>query len=199
PAAHGPLIVSGFLATLIGLERAVALGGRWPYAAPLLTALGALGLIAGLPGPVGPLLTALGSLGLLAVFAVIIRRQPTLATMTMAAGAVAWAGNALWLGALTHVLVARWAGFLALIIVGERLELSQLARPPRWSLVVFVAALYALLIGLALAVYGSEMGFQFIGASMIAFALWLWRHDLARHTVRQDLRTRAHHLSSGSG
>lgn len=50
PAAHGPLMISGFLGTLIGLERAVALGRRWTYAGPLLTGLGALALIAGLPG-----------------------------------------------------------------------------------------------------------------------------------------------------
>jgi hypothetical protein len=34
PAAHGPLMVSGFLGTLISLERAVALGRRWPMACP---------------------------------------------------------------------------------------------------------------------------------------------------------------------
>jgi len=29
--AHGPLMVCGFLGTLISLERAVALGSRWGY------------------------------------------------------------------------------------------------------------------------------------------------------------------------
>jgi hypothetical protein len=42
-------MVCGFLGTLIGVERAVALGSLWPYAAPLLTAVGALCLLAGLP------------------------------------------------------------------------------------------------------------------------------------------------------
>ena len=69
---HGPLMVCGFLGTLIGVERAVALGACWPYAAPLLTAVGALALLAGLPAP--PLMT-LGSLGLVAIFAVIVQRQ----------------------------------------------------------------------------------------------------------------------------
>ena len=32
PSAHGPLMVSGFLGTLIGLERAVVLGRFWTYA-----------------------------------------------------------------------------------------------------------------------------------------------------------------------
>jgi len=44
-------MVSGFLGTLISLERAVALKARWPYAAPLLSGLGDAALIVGGPGP----------------------------------------------------------------------------------------------------------------------------------------------------
>jgi hypothetical protein len=47
---HGPLMVCGFLGTVIGLERAVGSGKGWAYAAPVLTggealllALGAVG------------------------------------------------------------------------------------------------------------------------------------------------------------
>jgi hypothetical protein len=50
PLAHGPLMVSGFLGTLITLERAVALGRRWTYLAPLLTGAGTLALMAGIGG-----------------------------------------------------------------------------------------------------------------------------------------------------
>jgi hypothetical protein len=42
---HGPLMVCGFLGTLISLERAVALGESWSYAAPVLSGAGALALI----------------------------------------------------------------------------------------------------------------------------------------------------------
>src|SRR5450756_2834249 len=41
-AVHGPLMASGFFGTVISLERAVALGRRWAYSAPLASALGAL-------------------------------------------------------------------------------------------------------------------------------------------------------------
>src|SRR6185437_15820629 len=34
-AGHGPLMVLGFLGTLISLERAVALGATWAYLAPV--------------------------------------------------------------------------------------------------------------------------------------------------------------------
>src|SRR5438874_13536622 len=85
PAVHGPLTVCGFLGTLIGVERAVALGAVWPYAAPLLTAVGTLALLTGLPAP--PLMT-LGSLGLVTIFVVIMHRQCALATVIMALGAL---------------------------------------------------------------------------------------------------------------
>ncbi|MCF4141059.1 hypothetical protein L1856_35950 [Streptomyces sp. Tue 6430] len=43
PKVHGVLLVLGFAGTLVALERAVALGGRWPYLAP--AGLGAGGLL----------------------------------------------------------------------------------------------------------------------------------------------------------
>ena len=43
---HGPLMVCGFLGTVIGLERAVGLRGWLTYAAPLLTGIGALLVVA---------------------------------------------------------------------------------------------------------------------------------------------------------
>ena len=52
--AHGPLMVCGFLGTLISLERAVAFGSRWGYAAPVLIATGALMLDL---GPLGAFVT----------------------------------------------------------------------------------------------------------------------------------------------
>ena len=69
PAQHGPLMVSGFLGTLISLERAVALsqnrgGRRIYYLAPLLAGLGALALFTALPPTVPRGLSTLGALGL---------------------------------------------------------------------------------------------------------------------------------------
>lgn len=88
PASHGPLMVSGFLGTLIALERAVALGRRWAYAAPLLTGLGGVSLIVGVGTPVGQALIVSGSLALVIIFFVFIRRQPALFTATMGLGAL---------------------------------------------------------------------------------------------------------------
>ena len=187
--AHGPLMVCGFLGTLIGVERAVALGVYWPYAAPLLTAAGALALLTGLPAP--PLMT-LGSLGLVAIFAAIMHRQCTLATITMALGALLWvAGNAFWLaGWPLAQVVPWWSGFLVLTIAGERLELSRLLRLSGLHHGMFLLAVSILLAGLLLFAAGFVYGGQVAGVGMLALAWWLLQYDIARRTVWQVGLTR---------
>ena len=131
-AFHGPLMVSGFLGTVIGFERAVALGGRAGYLVPLVTGIGGAALALGAAPPSGVILTTLGSLGLVAIFAAFLRRQRKLFMATMALGAVAWlVGNALWLaGWPIHRAVPLVDGLPVLTIAGERLELSPTRRRP---------------------------------------------------------------------
>ena len=187
--AHGPLMVCGFLGTLIGVERAVALGVLWPYAAPLLTAVGTLALLTGLPAP--PLMT-LGSLGLVAIFVVIMRRQCALATGAMALGALLWlVGNTGWLvGWPVPQIVPWWSGFLVLTIAGERLELSRLLRLSVLHHIMFLLAVSILLAGLLLLALGLASGGHVIGLGMLALAWWLLQYDIARRTVWQTGVTR---------
>ena len=187
--AHGPLMVCGFLGTLIGVERAVALGVFWPYAAPLLTAVGTLALLTGLPAP--PLMT-LGSLGLVAIFVVIMRRQCALATATMALGALLWlVGNAGWLvGWPVPQVVPWWSGFLVLTIAGERLELSRLLRLSVLHHGLFLLAVSIFLAGLLLLALGWASGGYVTGVGMVALAWWLLQYDMARRTIRQTGLTR---------
>jgi hypothetical protein len=199
-ALHGPLMVCGFLGTLVSLERAVALGRRWAYAAPLFSAAGALILLSTLAPFVGALLLTLGSLGMVAIFYVITRRQPALFTYTMALGALAWfIGNALWLGGLPLAPVALWwSAFLILTIVGERLELSRLLRLSQTTERLFVGAVALFLGGVVWNTFESvwfgdvEMywGSHLAGLGMLALAAWLLRYDIARRTVRQRGLTR---------
>lgn len=200
-ALHGPLMISGFLGTLISLERAVALGRGWTFAAPLLVGLGALSFLAGVPGTPGPFLITAGSLGLVTIFATLVRLQPALFTATMAAGALLWlSGNVLWLaGSPIYRLVFWWAGFLVLTIVGERLELSRLLRLPAASQAAFLAAAGLFVAGIVLSVPAFDAGVRLAGAGMIALTLWLARHDIARRTVRQGGLTRFISVSLLSG
>lgn len=183
PTFHGPLMVSGFLGTLISLERAVALGQAWVYAAPALAGLGAVAGVLGFPGK---WLVTVGSLGLVAIFVAIVRRQATLFTISMALGAVAWlVGNLLWsVGTSLAQVVPWWVGFLVLTIAGERLELSRLIQLPQGSRSTFVVAMGLFSAGVLLSVFWFRAGLMVSGAAMIVLALWLLLHDIARRTVR---------------
>lgn len=190
--AHGPLFVCGFLGTLIGLERAVALAYRWAYAAPALTGLGALLLIVGVPGLAGPLLITLGSLLVVGIFFVVIRRQPALFTVIMGMGALAWlVGNLLWLtGQPLFRVVFWWVGFLVLTIAGERLELGRLLRHARGVQVAFGLIIALLVAGLVVAGLNFAAGVRLTGVALVGLALWLARYDIARRTIRRAGLTR---------
>jgi hypothetical protein len=184
---HGPLMVAGFLGTVIALERAAALKQRWTYGAPLLAGAGALSPLAGLPAGLGQALVAAGGILLVAALVQLAVREPALHYGVMALAAALWvAGTALWsLGFALYRVVPWWAGFLVLTIAGERLELSRLLpRPPR-SRAEFLlwAALFVsgLVVGLGPFAAGVRLG----GAGLVGLALWLLRHDIAWRTLRR--------------
>ena len=189
---HGPLMVCGFLGTLISLERAVALGRVWAYVAPALTGLGGLCLVAGLGTWEGPMLITLGSMALLGIFAAVLRIQSQPFAIVMTAAALAWfAGNVLWLvGVPVYTVVWWWMGFLVLTIAGERLELSRmLMHAPRVQHAFLgLVAVYGG--GLILSSVAPLQGPRVIGVALVLLAIWLLRYDVARRTVRQKGLTR---------
>lgn len=186
PMLHGPLMVCGFLGTLVGLERAVGTGMKWAYAGPALTALGAALALAGVPAPVGPLLITLGSVITFAVLLTLVRLLPALFTVVIALGGLAWAiGNTLWLtGRPIPVAVLWWINFLVLTIAGERLELSRMLKlsPTVQRLFGLIVAL--LLAGAALSVVDYAGGMRLMGVGMAAAAAWLLRNDIARRRIK---------------
>lgn len=192
PMAHGPLMVCGFLGTLISLERAVALGRRWAYAAPALTGMGGLLLMAGVGTWQGPLLIAVGSLVLLGVFGAVLQMQVEPFVAVMGLGALAWLiGNVVWLaGAPVYQVVLWWMGFLVLTIAGERLELSRmLMHAPRVQR-LFLCITAVLAAGLGTIAILPDVGVRILGAAFIALSFWLFYYDVARHTIRRTGLTR---------
>lgn len=190
--AHGPLMVCGFLGTLISLERAVALGDRWGYAAPIAIAAGALALDLDPFRPLAPVLITIGNVFVLAIFAIVCRRQPSLFSFTMALGSVAWiVGNLRWLaGAAIYRVVFWWLAFLVLTIAGERLELNRVRRPTRLVRGTFVGAMALMLAGVTATWWYPEPGVRALGAGLLAMTWWLARNDVARRTIRQPGVTR---------
>lgn len=184
---HGPLMVCGFLGTVIGLERAVGLPHRWTYAAPLLTALGAAGIITGIPGSAAAWLVTAGSAIFAAVTWRVVQLQRVTFTVVMHGGALAWlTGNILWLcGWPFHRCVPWWIVFLCLTIVGERLNLSRFQKVTRLARPAFLVAAGLFTGGVILSALFQTAGERLCGAGMVALALWLARCDIARRNLKQ--------------
>lgn len=181
PMSHGPLMIGGFLGTLIGLERAVGVQKPWAYAGPLLSGLGGLLLIGGAPAGWGAGLMLLGSAVLVVVFAGIIRTVPALYTVAIGLGTLLWlVGNGLWLaGWSIPQVVLWWVGFLVMTIAGERLELSRMLRLSQTASQLFVAATALFVAGLLVSLVDYPSGVGLAGLGMLALAGWLARYDIA--------------------
>jgi len=190
--AHGALMIPAFFGTVIGLERAVALGRGWPYLGPLCAGTGGLALLAGAP------LWLTGSLFLAssAVFSAaslsVAMGQRALFAATLALGALYWlAGNAIWLaGSDIAAAVPFWMAFLVLTIAGERLELTRFLPPRPAARNLFIGLLVVIGAGTGMAAAGSSEGPRWFALGLLGLALWLLRYDIARKTVRQDGLTR---------
>jgi len=184
--AHGPLMISGFLGVLIPLERAVAIRQRWMFAVPIASGLGWISLL--FSPFAGSLLITLGSLGTLFILIVMVKREPHIHTVVMAAGALAWvAGNFLWMfGFPIYQVVYLWIAFLVLTIGGERLELSRVLRPAPGQLRVFSVIAAALSAGAILSLFNLNAGARLSGLSLLALSLWFLRNDLATRNIRHS-------------
>ncbi len=189
-ASHGALMIGGFLGAVIGLERAVALGAPWGYAAPALAGFGTLLFLAG--AEIGAAAVTLSSLLLVAMYGVVLRRQPAFFNAVMTLGAASWlVGNIYWLrGYPLPDFVMWWGLFIVLTIAGERLELSRfLQHPPRVNALFAVFAAIAAA-GIFAAANGAAWGTRLTGAGVILLSLWLLVYDVARRTVKQEGLTR---------
>ena len=182
---HGPLMVSGFLGTLVILERAVALGQKWMFASPLLTGLGWMALLV-FPGQLpGAILLTLGSLVGVLILLVIVRRETKIFTVTILIGTLTWfISNLMWtLGQPIFQIVFWWQAFLVLTIAGERLELNRVLRPTRLAISLFVAAGTIYLAGVIISTFVLDWGTRLAGLGMLALAFWFLRHDIALRNI----------------
>lgn len=187
---HGALMIGGFLGTVISLERAVAIGRWWAYAAPALSAIGAVMLIAGVPSfSAGAFLLA--GIALTVNSAIVVARQPALFTVVLAIAVGCWVGGTLlWINGATAPGVAGWwLSFLVLTVAAERLELSRLLSPPRSSQLTFALATTLIVIGAAREELGREVA-PFSGIGLLMATAWLVKHDIALRTIRFSAQPR---------
>ncbi len=181
---HGALMISGFLGTVISLERAVAIGRWWAYAAPVLSTIGAGALIVGAPVfASGAFLLA--GVALTLNSGTVVARQPALFTVVLTVAAACWVGGTIvWIKGVPAADVSGWwLAFLVLTIAAERLELSRLLSPPRSSQLTFILAAALIIIGVVRGELAGETA-PFSGIGLLAATVWLVRHDVALRTIR---------------
>lgn len=186
---HGALMICGFLGTLIGLERAVALAGRFPLsiAVPAINAVGTVGLLLFPQSILPKLIITLSSAGLMGLFVVMYRLHPSRDVLIMAVGAVSWfVGNLFWAnGSMIYEVVHLWTAFLILTIIGERLELSRVRRLPKAAEAQLIGAVGLYVMGVFLTLFKLDLGIRILGMGAVWIAIWLLYYDIAGRTIRQ--------------
>lgn len=186
PIVHGPLMVFGFIGTVIALERAVAMRQWWGYLSPALLGVGGILILTDLPLIVGRLALAAGIAVLLALYLAIWRRQAMLAVAIQMLGAFAGlAGTVLWLGDLpvSH-LVPSMAAFLVLTIVGERVELARVIVLSAKAQRTVLGASLGFVSGALAALLWPEWGYSLFGVSLLGMVAWLLVFDVATRIIR---------------
>lgn len=184
--SHAALMIGGFLGTVIGIERAVAVRLPLAFVAPLASGSGALCLLAGQPRA-GHALLLLAALVFTAVNVVIVRRQRAAHTGLLLVAAFAWlVGNGLaTLGDRSPATLAWWFAFLVLTISAERLEMTRLMQRRPGTTMAFHVIVSLLLLGAAATGIDTTGGVLY-GGALALLALWLMVNDIARRTVRAE-------------
>ncbi|PCC42324.1 hypothetical protein [Brevibacterium aurantiacum] len=191
PGVHGILMVFGFVATLISLERAVALALPAGFLVPALIGLGTLAVLSPLPLLIGQLGLLAGALAFVVLYVPLYCRNGDEAILVQALGAVLAACAVLmWFGGAELATLIPWlAGFVIFTIAAERLELARIAIgavATRWFLALITATTLAVLASLL----WPSIGYPIFGITLLGLVSWLVIHDVARKTVRSTGQTR---------
>ena len=192
PEVHGMLLVLGFVATLVSLERATALGRGYGYIAAALLGAGGIALVIDpLPLLVGKALLVAGTAAFTLLYLPLWRRQydSPLLVQLLAAG-LACAGAILWLGGATFIHVLPWLiAFVVLTIAAERVELARITMGPQAGIRILVHA-WAMVLALVLGVALPDAGAIALGIVLVSLVAWLVIHDVACKTIRASGVTR---------
>lgn len=204
---HGPLMIFGFLGTVIGLERAVALQSDqrrvWAYIAPLLAALGgacsillttghAPAFVVSMSQQWGPriipgTLWTFGMLALAGIYlTVLVKRVATSAVYVELISAVVGAcGAALWTrGFAIPLIVHWWLVYVVLTIYAERLELAHIVMSNSGTDRRILIESAALALTLPLTLLAPSWGLPIMGVTLLIMTADMAWHDVARRLVR---------------
>ena len=189
---HGMLLVLGFVATLISLERATAYGRWFGFAAPgLLGAGGLMLLVDTVPITVGKSLLVAGTAALALLYIPLWRRRyDTELLVQLLAAALACMGAILWLGGAAMERTLPWLfAFVILTIAAERVELARIQMGPQAN-PRLIAHAWAMTAALIIGVPLPDVGAVLLGVTLVSLVVWLLVHDVARRTIHTTGATR---------
>ena len=188
---HGSLMVNGFLASLIFLERAVTFKNKLILLLPIANALGVLLQLLGTR--YAEYLTLGANAGFLLMCIYFIYRYKELYYYVFFAGAFClMAGNImLFKTSMYPAAIVWWMEFLLFTIVAERLELTRFLPLNNLKKGLLIAALIAVFLSALLPFH--ESGNIAFAIALTATAIWLLKYDMAFKSVK----ARGQHRYSG--
>ncbi|KXK41100.1 MAG: hypothetical protein UZ05_CHB002003178 [Chlorobi bacterium OLB5] len=184
---HGALMVGSFLGTLICIERSVSYPNKIALLVPVLNSLSIVFFLLSMPKTAYVFLI-LGSAGLTAIYYMVYVKHRGIHILIMMAGALCYLlGNAvLYNTSFYPSVVMWWVAFLFLTITGERLELSRFIllknTVKKQAMLIILISLFIISIFLP---FHSILGSFLSAASMIGSALWLFKYDMAKHSLKK--------------
>ncbi len=181
---HGFFMALSFFGGLIALERAVALGVFWGWAAPCLAALGGLlGLLASVVPDLAPfalLALFLASLVYTTMTGLLVLRHRTSHLWMMGLGALMWSlgSGTVLLRGMSPQWAPFWLLFLFLTILSERLERMRFLSTSgqRGRILVSLAGI-AIFGGLGMVWAWGTWGSRLLGLGLLGTALGLSKWD----------------------
>ncbi len=183
---HGALMVGSFIGTLICLERSVSYPNKIALLVPLLNACSIIFFLLYLPG-IAYIFLLLGSAGLVTIYYFLYVKHKGIYILIMLSGALCYfIGNAILINTSFYpASVMWWIAFLFFTITGERVELSRFVMNKN----VFIKQL-TLIVLLGIFVIGIILPFHSFGGyaaaiSLIGSAVWLFKYDMAKHSLKK--------------
>ncbi len=182
-AQHGTLMINGFLASLIFLERAVTFKNKLVLLLPFVNSLSIAALITGYSF-IAQSITIACSFGFLVMCAYFISQYKELYYYVFFTGAFCLlTGNVIL--QKTHLYPAAvtwWMNFLLFTIVAERLELSRFLPVNRTRQALLIIALSFIVISSFIPFHSDGNLAYAIATSGVA--LWLLKYDMAFKSIR---------------
>ena len=182
---HGAMMAGGFIGSLICLERALGFKSKLTLLVPAISSLSILFFLLEKPVIAYALLLA-GSVGLVLIYFILISKFSKIHNILMLIGALCWLiGNAILLKTYFYPsAVMWWIAFLFFTITGERLELSKYLNISTFKKYLLVFSMLIYIIGIIIPFH--DLGGYIVGLSLITSAVWLFKYDMAKKSLKGE-------------